>query len=71
MADHFLETPEYEQCNYPGLVYLKVIKVMKEMNLKNKFCRSVDPATCTPPLTKIPGSAPDIARCAKSNVSFF
>ena len=29
------------------------------MNLKNKFCRSVDPATLTPPLTKIPGSAPD------------
>ena len=28
------------------------------MNLKNKFCRSVDPSTLTPPLTKIPGSAP-------------
>ena len=28
------------------------------MNLKNKFCRSFDPATFTPPLTKIPGSAP-------------
>ena len=22
MADHFLETPEYEQCKYPGLVYI-------------------------------------------------
>ena len=30
------------------------------MNLKNKFCRSVDPASFTPPLTKIPGSAPDV-----------
>ena len=28
------------------------------MNLKNKFCRSVDLATLTPPLTKISGSAP-------------
>ena len=28
------------------------------MILKNKFCRSVDLATFTPPLTKIPGSAP-------------
>ena len=34
------------------------------MNLKNKFCRSVDPATLTPPLTKIPGSAPDADRTA-------
>ena len=28
------------------------------MNLKNKFCRLVDPATFKPPLIKIPGSAP-------------
>ena len=28
------------------------------MNLKNKFCCSVDIATFTPPLTEIPGSAP-------------
>ena len=26
MADHFLETPDYEQVKYPGLVCLKVIK---------------------------------------------
>ena len=30
------------------------------MNFKNKFCRSVDPATFTPPLTNIPGSAPAV-----------
>ena len=30
------------------------------MNLKNKFCRSVDLATFTPPQTKIPGSAPGV-----------
>ena len=30
------------------------------MNLKKKFCRSVNPATFTPPVTKISGSAPDI-----------
>ena len=29
MADHFLETPEYEQFKYPGLVCLKVIKSVK------------------------------------------
>ena len=28
------------------------------MILKNRFCRSVGLATFTPPLTKIPGSAP-------------
>ena len=28
------------------------------MNLKKKFCRSVYPATFTPPVTKISGSAP-------------
>ena len=49
MADHFLETPEYEQFKYLGLVYLKVIKSIKDVNLKNKFCRSVDPTTFTPP----------------------
>ena len=58
MADHFLKTLEYEQFNYPGLDYLKVIKSIKYMNLKNKFCRSVDPATFTSPLTKIHASAP-------------
>ena len=57
MADHFLETPEFEQFKYPGLVYLKVIKSIRYMNLKNKFCWSVDPATFMPPLTNIPGSA--------------
>ena len=39
MADHFLETPEYEQFKYPGLVHLRIIESIKEMNLKNKFCR--------------------------------
>ena len=58
VADHFLETPEYEQFKYPGSVYLKLIKFIHQINLKNKFCRSVDPATFTPALTKIPGSAP-------------
>ena len=58
MADHFLETTEYEQFKYPELKYLTVIKSIKYMNLKHKFYRSVDPATCTPPLTRIPGSAP-------------
>ena len=29
MADHFLETPEYDQFKLPGLVYLKVIESIK------------------------------------------
>ena len=36
------------------------------MNLKNKFCRSVDLATFTPPLTKIPGSAPETKNKGRS-----
>ena len=49
IADHFLETPEYEQLKYHSLVILFVIRSIKLMNLKNKFCPSVDPATFTPP----------------------
>ena len=33
------------------------------MNLKNKFCQSVDPANFMPPVTEIPGSAPAIDLC--------
>ena len=29
MADHFLETPEYEQFKYPGFGYLRVIESIK------------------------------------------
>ena len=59
MADHFLETPEYEQLKYPGLVHQKLIKSINYLNMKTKKnCRSVDPATSIPPPTEIPGSAP-------------
>ena len=67
MADHFLETPEYESFKYAGLVYLKVIKSIKYMNLKNKFCRSIDPATFTTPLTIMSGSAPGDFRMVSFN----
>ena len=62
MADHFLETPEYEQSKNLGLVYLKEaksvkIKTSKYISFAGWFV-TARPATFTPPLTKIPGSAP-------------
>ena len=38
MADHFLETPEYEQSKNLGLVYLKGVESVKRMISKYKFC---------------------------------
>ena len=37
------------------------------MNLKNKFCQSVELTAFTPPLTKIPGSAP-VSRTEDQNI---
>ena len=39
------------------------------MILKNKFCRSVDLATFTPPLSKIPGSAPGLYQGSQRSTS--
>ena len=63
MADHFLETPEYEQSKNLGLAYLKGAESVKIMTSKYKFHWLVGqgrprPATFTPPLTEILGSAP-------------
>ena len=38
LADHFLETLEYEQSKNLGLVYLKGAKSIKRMTSKYKFC---------------------------------
>ena len=40
MANHFIETLEYEQCNDPDAVYLKVSKSVNKMTL-NKVKRYV------------------------------
>ena len=37
MADHSLETPEYEQSRNLGLVYLKGAESVKRMTSKYKF----------------------------------
>ena len=37
MADHLLETPEYEQSKNLGLVYLKGAESVKRMTPKYKF----------------------------------
>ena len=55
-----LKTPEHEQSKNLGLVCLKGAESVKRMTSKYKFLWLVgqSPATFTPPLTKIPGSAP-------------
>ena len=65
MADHFLETPEYEQSKNLGLVYLKGAKSVKRMTSKYKFCWLVGQGPAPqlsrpPPITSIPGSAPEL-----------
>ena len=63
MADHFFETPEYEQSKNLCLVNLKGATSVKRMTSKCKFCWLVGqgpiPPVSRPPITKIPGSAPD------------
>ena len=54
MADHFLETPEYEQSKNLGLVYLKGAESVKRMTSKYKFRWLVGqgpapPLSCPPP----------------------
>ena len=62
MADHFLETPEYEQSKILGLVYLKGAESVKRITSKYKFRWLIGQGPARPlsrpPLTKIPGSAP-------------
>ena len=62
MADHFLETTEYEQSKNLGILYLKEAESVKRMTSKYKFCWLVGQGPAMqlsrPPLTKIPGSAP-------------
>ena len=55
MAGHFLETPEYKQ-----LIQTPWFSISKSNQIYkiDETCRSVDPTTFTPPLTKISGSAP-------------
>ena len=38
MADHFLETPKYEQSKNLGLVYVKGAESVTRMTSKYKFC---------------------------------
>ena len=54
MADHFLETPEYEQSKNLGLAYLKGAESVKRMTSKYKFCWLVGRGWAT-----FPGSAPE------------
>ena len=61
MADHFLETPEYEQSKNLGLVCLKGGESVKRMTSKYEFRWLVGQGPARhfhAPLTKIPGSAP-------------
>ena len=48
MADHFLETPEYEQSKNLGLVYLKGAESVKRMTSKYKFHWLVGQGPATP-----------------------
>ena len=52
MADHFLETPEYEQSKNLGLVYLKEAESVKRMTSKYKFRWLVGQGR--PPLSRPP-----------------
>ena len=66
MADHFVETPEWEKCKKLCLVCLKVTESAKIMTFEYKYifkifwARTPRPLTTftPPPLNKIPGSAP-------------
>ena len=53
MADHFLETPEYEQFKNLGLVYLKGAESVKTRTSKYKFCWLVGQGPA-PPLSRPP-----------------
>ena len=53
MADHFLETPEYEQSKNLGLVYLTGAESEKRMTSKYKFRWLVGPVP-NPPLSRPP-----------------
>ena len=53
MADHFLETPEYEQSKNLGLVYIKGAESVKRMTSKCKFCW-MDGQGPAPPLSRPP-----------------
>ena len=63
MADHFLGTPEYEQSKNLCLVYVKRAESVKKNYLKIEVLwvgwSGPRQATLTPPVNKIPGSAPE------------
>ena len=68
MADHFLETPEYEQSKNLGLVYLKGAESVKRMTLKYKFRWLVGQGPA-PPLSRPPNQNSWIRPCMLGELS--